>query len=146
MQEIGLAQNAVLMHGECSISWDLFVKAWSNWQQHSQTCCADCVSTLTKYDHSLLHRLNWQMLDLEIMRQPNVSCHSLLRLLQGFRGRKATDARDKDLRYARPRATRLAGESSSRLYVFGHRSLYKLRGQAHPSIRLACAIARSTRP
>lgn len=95
VQEIALARNAVLMHGECSMSWDLFVKAWSNWHHHSQTCCADCVSTLTKFDHSLLHRLNWQILDLERVRQQNTSGHSLLRLLQGFRGRKATDGRDK---------------------------------------------------
>lgn len=94
VQEIVLARKAVLMHGDHSLQWEILVAAWNNWDQHSQDCCADCVSTLSESEYTLLHRLRWQVQDLERMRQ-QASDHSLLRLLLGFRDRKATDSRDK---------------------------------------------------
>lgn len=95
VQEIVLARKAVLMHGEHSLQWDVLVAAWNNWDQHSQDCCADCVATLSESEYTLLHRLRWQVQELERMRQQEASDHSLLRLLLGFRNRKATDSRDK---------------------------------------------------
>lgn len=95
VQEIVLARKAVLMHGEYSLSWDVFATAWKYWDEHSKSCCADCVSTLSEPDYTLLHQLDWQVPDFVDMRQQKTSETSLLRLLQGFRGRKATDGRDK---------------------------------------------------
>lgn len=40
VQEIVLARNAVLMHGEHSLPWNTFVAAWRNWDFHSRSCCA----------------------------------------------------------------------------------------------------------
>lgn len=95
VQEIVLARRATMIHGEYSIPWETLVAAWSNWYNHAQSCCGDCVSSLNLFDSGLVNHLASETLEIEHARQQLRSENYLVRLLQDFRSRKALDSRDK---------------------------------------------------
>ncbi|KAF1969928.1 hypothetical protein BU23DRAFT_538992 [Bimuria novae-zelandiae CBS 107.79] len=114
VQEITMPKNVLMMRGSVSAPWSMFAEATSSLLKHSGACCASTADALPRDLWRVLLDFSSQVHDIQGLRsayrhqtalisstlnqelsakQPQET--SLLKLLQRFRNRRASDARDK---------------------------------------------------
>lgn len=111
VQEITMPKDVLMICGSVSASWYIFTEAASNFTKHSGGCCARGFATLPRDLRMLLVDFSSQVSGIQDLRtaytrqETQVVLASnyavqwqdltLLRLLQRFRNRRASDPRDK---------------------------------------------------
>lgn len=98
VQEIIMPGDATMLYGSVSAPWNIFEKAASSFEFHSSTCCADHANNLPRDLTGVLIDFSNKVHDIEELRSAHKSKSQempLLKLLQKFRSREASDLRDK---------------------------------------------------
>lgn len=141
VQEIVLARRATLMHGEHSLPWDTLAMAWINWERHAQSCCGDCVSSLSKFEYRLIIRLASKTLEVEQARRQLKTENNLVRLLQDFRTRQL---RIIEIRYTACLVCSRKDEHYTTIHNHRVGSLHEICRRNDQGVWLACTVTFAT--
>lgn len=111
VQEITMPKDVLMVCGSVSAPWSMFAKAASNFAQHSSVCCARVAASFPRDLWMVLVDFSSQVRDIKDLRTAHARQEAwlgsetyggvkltdltLLRLLQRFRNRQASDSRDK---------------------------------------------------